>query len=178
MSRYSYPDPVRVAPTTEEVQAAFEAAGLTDATVSDGTDTLLFTTDASGGFQQVDAVYFEAEFTGQLKERSFDDEGNIVSSDAENLTRQLADIGNFASLRTPGRIVQWTVSGGVQEGQSAHRFHPRQLEFRERKCGSIVPPADVPTEEWPPDGLSETEWLLLRCSSPLYFTEQATKHLG
>ncbi len=167
------PDPVRVAPTTEEVQAAFEAAGLTDATVSDGTDTLLFTTDASGGFQQVDAVYFEAEFTGQLKERSFDDEGNIVSSDAENLTRQLADIGNFASLRTPGRIVQWTVSGGVQEAK-ALIGSTAQLEFRERKCGSIVPPADVPTEEWPPDGLSETEWLLLRCSSPLYFTEQAT----
>ena len=40
--------------------------------------------------------------------------------------------------------------------------------------GPIVPPSDVPSEEWPPDGLSETEWLLLRCSSPLYFTEQAT----
>ena len=167
------PDPVRVAPTTEAVQAAFEAAGLTDVTVSDGTDTLLFTTDASGGFQQVDAVYFEAEFTGQLKERTIDDEGNIVPSDAENLTRQLADIGNFASLRTPGRIAQWTVSGGVQEAK-ALIGSTAQLEFRERKCGTIVPPADVPAEEWPPDGLSETEWLLLRCSSPLYFTEQAT----
>ena len=167
------PDPERIAPTTEEVQAAFEAAGFTDVTVSDGTDTLLFTTDAAGGFQQVDAIYFEAEFTGQLKDRTFDDAGNILPSDAERLTRELADVGNFASLRTPGRIAQWTVSGGVQEAK-ALIGSTAQLEFRERKCGPIVPPSDVPAGEWPPDGLSETEWLLLRCSSPLYFTEQAT----
>ncbi len=167
------PDPERIAPTTEEVQAAFEAAGFTDVTVSDGTDTLLFTTDAAGGFQQVDAIYFEAEFTGQLKDRTFDNAGNILPSDAERLTRELADVGNFASLRTPGRIAQWTVSGGVQEAK-ALIGSTAQLEFRERKCGPIVPPSDVPAGEWPPDGLSETEWLLLRCSSPLYFTEQAT----
>ncbi len=167
------PDPERIAPTTEEVQAAFEAAGFTDVTVSDGTDTLLFTTDPAGGFQQVDAIYFEAEFTGQLKDRTFDDAGNILPSDAERLTRELADVGNFASLRTPGRIAQWTVSGGVQEAK-ALIGSTAQLEFRERKCGPIVPPSDVPAGEWPPDGLSETEWLLLRCSSPLYFTEQAT----
>ena len=167
------PDPVRVGPTTEAVQAAFEAAGFADVVVSDGTDTILFLTDETGNFQQVDAVYFEAEFTGQLKDRAFDDEGNIQPSDTENLTRQLADVGNFATLRTPGRITQWTVSGGVQEAK-ALIGSTAQLEFRERKCGPIVPPSEVPTEEWPPDGLSETEWLLLRCSSPLYFTEQAT----
>ena len=167
------PDPVRVAPTTEAVQAAFEAAGLSDVVVSDGTDTLLFTTDASGGFQQVDAVYFEAEFKGVLQDRTFDDDGNILPSDMENLTRQLADIGNFASIRSPGYVTQWTVSGGVQEAK-ALIGSTAQLEFRERKCGPIVPPSDVPVEEWPPDGLSDTEWLLLRCSSPLYFTEQAT----
>ncbi len=167
------PDPIRVAPTTEEVQAAFEAAGFRDVVVSDGTDTVLFLTDATGGFRQVEAVYFETEFTGALKDRTFDDEGNIQPSDAENLTRLLADIGNFASLRTPGNIVQWTVSGGVQEAK-ALIGSTAQLEFRERKCGPIIPPAEVPVEEWPPDGLSDTEWLLLRCASPLYFTEQAT----
>ena len=167
------PSPQRIAPTTEDVQAAFEAAGFTDAVVSDGTDTVLFLTDASGGFRQAEAIYFEAEFAGQLKDRSFDDEGNVLPSDAENLTRQLADVGDFATLRTPGNIVQWTVSGGVQEAK-ALIGSTAQLEFRERKCGPIIPPTDVPTEEWPPDGLSETEWLLLRCSSPLYFTEQAT----
>ena len=167
------PPPERIAPTTEDVQAAFEAAGFTDVVVSDGTDTVLFLTDASGGFRQVEAIYFEAEFAGQLKDRSFDDEGNVLPSDAENLTRQLADVGNFATLRTPGNIVQWTVAGGVQEAK-ALIGSTAQLEFRERKCGPIIPPTDVPTEEWPPDGLSETEWLLLRCSSPLYFTEQAT----
>ena len=167
------PDPVRVGPTTEAVQAAFEAAGFADVVVSDGTDTVLFLTDETGNFRQVDAVYFEAEFAGELKDRTFDDEGNIQPSDAENLTRQLADVGNFATLRTPGQISQWTVSGGVQEAK-ALIGSTAQLEFRERKCGPIVPPSEVPTEEWPPDGLSETEWLLLRCSSPLYFTEQAT----
>ena len=167
------PLPERIAPTTEEVQAAFEAAGFTDVVVSDGTDTALFLTDASGGFRQVDAIYFEAEFAGQLQDRSFDEDGNVLPSDAENLTRQLADIGDFATLRTPGNIVQWTVSGGVQEAK-ALIGSTAQLEFRERKCGPIIPPTDVPAEEWPPDGLSETEWLLLRCSSPHYFTEQAT----
>ena len=167
------PLPERIAPTTEEVQAAFEAAGFTDLVVSDGTDTVLFLTDASGGFRQADAIYFEAEFAGQLKDRSFDEEGNVLPSDAEKLTRELADVGDFATLRTPGNIVQWTVSGGVQEAK-ALIGSTAQLEFRERKCGPIIPPSDVPTEEWPPDGLSETEWLLLRCSSPLYFTEQAT----
>ena len=167
------PDPIRVAPTTEQVQVAFESAGFEDVVVSDGTDTILFTTDAGGGFQQVDAVYFEAEFKGALQERTFDDEGNILPSDIENLTRQLADIGNFASIRSPGYVTQWTVSGGVQEAK-ALIGSTAQLEFRERKCGPIVPPSDVPVEEWPPDGLSDTEWLLLRCASPLYFTEQAT----
>ena len=173
LSGEGLPLPERVAPTTEDVQAAFEAAGFKDVVVSDGTDTVLFLTDASGGFRQADAIYFEAEFVGQLKDRSFDDEGNVLPSDAEKLTRELADVGDFATLRTPGNIVQWTVSGGVQEAK-ALIGSTAQLEFRERKCGPIIPPSDVPTEEWPPDGLSETEWLLLRCSSPLYFTEQAT----
>ncbi len=167
------PDPTRIAPSTEDVQAAFEAAGFTDVEVSDGTDTVLFLTDELGNFTQGDAIFFEAEFTGQFKGREFDDEGNLQPSDAENLTRQLADVGNFASLRTPGNIVQWTVAGGVQEAK-ALIGSTAQLEFRERKCGPIVPPPDAPAEEWPPDGLSDTEWLLLRCASPLYFTEQAT----
>ena len=167
------PDPIRVAPTTEEVQGAFEAAGFENVVVSDGTDTLLFLTDETSGFRQVDAVYFEAEFTGKLEDRTFDDEGNILPSDIEDLTRQLADIGNFATIRSPGYVTQWTVSGGVQEAK-ALIGSTAQLEFRERKCGPIVPPIDVPVEEWPPDGLSDTEWLLLRCASPLYFTEQAT----
>ena len=167
------PDPVRIGPTREDVQAAFEAAGFSDVAVGDGMDTLLFTTDAGGGFAQVDAIYFEAEFTGRLQDRTVDDEGNILPSDIENLTRQLADVGNFASLRAPGNVLQWTVSGGVQEAK-ALIGSTAQLEFRERQCGPILPPNDVPVEEWPPDGLSDTEWLLLRCSSPLYFTEQAT----
>ena len=111
------PDPIRVAPTTEEVQAAFEAAGFKDVLVSDGTDTLLFLTDETSGFRQVDAVYFEAEFTGKLEDRTFDDEGNILPSDIEDLTRRLADIGNFATIRSPGYVMQWTVSGGVQEAK-------------------------------------------------------------
>lgn len=167
------PDPIRVAPTTEAVQAAFEAAGFKDVVVSDGTDTILFLTDEVGGFQQVDAVFFEAEFKGELQDRTFDDQDNILPSDIEDLTRQLADIGNFATIRSPGYVTQWTVSGGVQEAK-ALIGSTAQLEFRERKCGPIIPPSDVPAEEWPPDGLSETEWLLLRCASPLYFTEQAT----
>ncbi len=166
-------EPIRVAPQREEVQAAFDAAGFSQLEVSEGTDTIMFAPGESGGLQQIEAILFEATFDGRLAERSFDDEGNIVASDVEKLTRELVAVGNLASFRTSGNITQWTVAGGVQEAK-ALIGSTAQLEFRERKCGPLVRPADYEGETWPPDGLSELEWQYLRCSDPHYFVEQAT----
>ncbi len=165
--------PTRIGPEVEDVQAAFDAAGFGDVTVGEGTDTILFTTGDAGGFQQIDAVLFEGQYDGRLIERAFDEAGGIIPSDVENLRRELTKVGDLASIRTIGNITQWTLAGGVQEAK-ALIGSTAQLEFRERKCGPIIQPADYEGDAWPPDGLSDTEWLLLRCSDPQYFVEQST----
>ena len=166
-------EPEKIGPSQEDVQMAFNAAGFDSVTVNEGQDTVLFQQQTPGQFSSVDAVSFQGEYNGRLNERSFDDVGNIVPSDVERLRRELVEIGNLAQFRTDGNISQWTVAGGIQEAK-ALIGSTAKLEFRERTCGSLTAPSDYEGETWPPDGLSEAEWLLLRCSDPQYFTERAT----
>ena len=64
------------------------------------------------------------------------------------------------------------MGGGVQEAKNLIG-KTAQLEFRYRECGDIISTSqDIP---WPPDGLSEGEWLIERCSNPAYFSESATE---
>ena len=166
-------EPEKIGPSQEDVQMAFNAAGFDGVTINEGQDTVLFQQQTPGQFSSVDAISFQGEYNGRLNERSFDDEGNIVPSDVERLRRELVEIGNLAQFRTDGNISQWTVAGGIQEAK-ALIGSTAKLEFRERTCGSLTAPSDYEGETWPPDGLSEAEWLLLRCSDPQYFTERAT----
>ena len=166
-------EPEKIGPSQEDVQMAFNAAGFDGVTINEGQDTVLFQQQTPGQFSSVDAISFQGEYNGRLNERSFDDEGNIVPSDVERLRRELVEIGNMAQFRTDGNISQWTVAGGIQEAK-ALIGSTAKLEFRERTCGSLTAPSDYEGETWPPDGLSEAEWLLLRCSDPQYFTERAT----
>ena len=166
-------EPQRVGPSMEDVQAAFDAAGFSSVEIGEGQDTVLFQQRSAGQFSTIDAVSFEGEYIGRLQDRSFDEEGNIVPSDVERLNRELVKIGNLARLGTTGDIAQWTVAGGIQEAK-ALIGSTANLEFRERACGPLTAPADYEGETWPPDGLSEAEWLLLRCSDPMYFDERAT----
>ena len=166
-------EPEKIGPSQEDVQMAFNAAGFDGVTINEGQDTVLFQQQTPGQFSSVDAISFQGEYNGRLNERSFDDEGNIVPSDVERLRRELVEIGNMAQFRTDGNISQWTVAGGIQEAK-ALIGSTAKLEFRERTCGSLIAPSDYQGETWPPDGLSEAEWLLLRCSDPQYFTERAT----
>ena len=166
-------EPERIGPSQADVQAAFDAAGFDTVMINEGQDTVLFQQSTPGQFQSVDAISFQGEYNGRLVERSFDDEGNIVPSDIERLRRELVEIGNLAQFRTEGNISQWTVAGGIQEAK-ALIGSTAKLEFRERTCGSLTAPNDYEGDSWPPDGLSESEWLLLRCSDPQYFTERAT----
>jgi preprotein translocase subunit SecD len=67
---------------------------------------------------------------------------------------------------TAGEINLYAVGGGVQEakhliGQTA------QLDFRERKCGSLTPPNI--DDAWPPDGLTIDEWVNVRCTDSTYW---------
>ena len=166
-------EPEKIGPSQADVQAAFDAAGFDGVAIAEGQDTVLFQQQTPGQFSSVDAVSFQGEYNGRLNERSFDDAGNIVPSDVERLRRELVEIGNLAQFRTDGNISQWTVAGGIQEAK-ALIGSTAKLEFRERTCGSLTAPSDYEGETWPPDGLSEAEWLLLRCSDPQYFTERAT----
>ena len=166
-------EPERIGPSQEDVQAAFNAAGFDSVMINEGQDTVLFQQSTPGQFASVDAVSYQGEYNGRLVERSFDDAGDIVPSDVERLRRELVAIGNLAQFRTEGNISQWTVAGGIQEAK-ALIGSTAKLEFRERTCGSLTAPNDYEGESWPPDGLSESEWLLLRCSDPQYFTERAT----
>ena len=166
-------EPQRIGPSMEDVQAAFDSAGFNSVVIGEGQDTVLFQQRSAGQFSTIDAVSFQGEYVGRLQDRSFDEDGNIVPSDVERLNRELVKIGNLAQLRTSGDIAQWTVAGGIQEAK-ALIGSTANLEFRERSCGPLTAPADYEGETWPPDGLSEAEWLLLRCSDPMYFDERAT----
>ena len=166
-------EPERIGPSQVDVQAAFDAAGFDEVMIGEGSDTFLFQQANPGEFTTVDAISFDGEFNGRLNERTTDEDGTIQPSDIERLRRELVKIGNLAQFRTDGDITQWTVAGGIQEAK-ALIGSTANLEFRERSCGSLTAPQDYTGETWPPDGLSDAEWLLLRCTDPLYFSERAT----
>lgn len=103
------------------------------------------------------------------QETTTDEEGNVIPGDGDRLRPALNErFGPAESFTVVGQIEAYNVGGGIQEakqliGQTA------QLEFRERECGPLVP-SDEDTP-WPPDGLSEEEWLRERCTNPKYYAE-------
>ncbi len=99
-----------------------------------------------------------------LKDGGEDAEGNPTLSDDEKLRDALLAAGELDVLGAADRIGTWTVGGGVQEAKELIGS-TAQLEFRERICGPDIKPVelvDVPDALWP----------TLRCSDPLYYTEQ------
>ncbi|MBM3957021.1 MAG: protein translocase subunit SecD, partial [Gemmatimonadetes bacterium] len=145
-------------PALEDIEAAVAAAGRPDAAVA-----------------EVVPGVFVVTLRGLAGQRTGAD-GEVVPSDEDRLFGQFRAAGNL-ELWSPveNKITQWTVGGGLQEakhliGQTA------QLEFRERKCGDLLPPDEQ--TPWPPDGLSEVEWVAQRCENPKYFTEKAVDLSG
>lgn len=137
--------------TTEDIQAALDAFGRADSSLAQTADNV-----------------WTLELRS-VREPGLDDEGKKLPSEIDNLRTAMEEIGDLALFGVVGVISEYSVGGGIQEakhliGQTA------QLEFRERICGALGPPA--PGIEWPPDGLTEEEWVLVRCSDPQYYSEQ------
>lgn len=144
------PEPV-LPPTLAEVEAAAAAAGRPDATVLESSEG-----------------HFILSLIG-LGDRRIAEDGSVITSDDERLIDEFRAIGDLSLASMENDVLMWTVGGGIQEakrliGQTA------QLEFRERTCGDLVAPD--PDTPWPPDGLTEEEWLTERCDDPKYFTEK------
>jgi len=138
-------------PTLEDIEAAAEAAGRPDATVS-----------------EISAGHFTISLYG-LRDRQTAEDGAIVPSDEERLIEEFRAAGELSLATMENNILQWSVGGGIQEakhliGQTA------QLEFRERTCGKLFPPDE--NTPWPPDGLTQEEWIAERCDNPKFFTEK------
>ena len=100
----------------------------------------------------------------------------VIEGEVTTLRRAFLErFGSPLVFALTGQIDAYTVGGGVQEakqliGQTA------QLEFRERNCGPLLDPQDG--TEWPPDGLTEFEWAIERCTNPNYFSETSLPLTG
>jgi preprotein translocase subunit SecD len=143
-------------PTLAEVEAAFASVDRSDADVDEVTGA--------------DGLYAILMYGLDIK--STDANGNPIVSEDKKIFDALDQIGlvQFASMQ--GVLTQWTLGGGVQEAKNVIGT-TAQLEFRYRECGDeFALSDDIP---WPPNGLTQDEWALERCSNPAYFTESETE---
>ena len=115
--------------------------------------------------------YFTISFSG-LDIKTTDSNGNPVQNEPQIIFSNLSELGEIEFFDIQGYLEQWTVGGGVQEAKNLIG-KTAQLEFRYRECGDLTSSnADI---IWPPDGLSEEQWLNERCVNPKYFVESDTE---
>lgn len=149
------PEPETVVPSLEEVKQALANAGFPDAVI-----------------EEFAAGQYSAEIIGPQPQRTGPD-GEVIVSDIELIRREVRDLGTLSTFESQGEIIGWTVGGGVEEAK-ALIGSTALLEFRERICGPEQRPDNVDPADWPPAGLTESEWRALRCQDPRFYTEQAT----
>lgn len=149
--------PVSIVPeiTLEQIEEALAGIGLADVLVETFNDTA---GEAINNFWSIELVGVRAQ--------EFDENGDSIPTLTEEVREALDELSPLEVFVTAGTIELWAVGGGVQEakhliGQTA------QLDFRERKCGSLTPPNIG--DEWPPDGMSPDEWLTVRCIDETYW---------
>ena len=149
--------PVSIVPeiTIEQIQQALAGIGLTNAPVETVNDT---------GGEVVDN-FWSIELIG-VRAQEFEENGDSIPTLTEEARQALDALSPLGVFVTSGTIELWAVGGGVQEakhliGQTA------QLDFRERKCGTLTPPTIG--DAWPPDGLSAEEWRAVRCVDETYW---------
>jgi len=149
-------DDVATLPTIEEVEAAFASVGRSDADV----------TAVSGAEGLFSILLYGLDIA------STDEDGNPVQGEDQKILTALRELGEVQFTSSQGTLTQWTLGGGIQEAKSLIS-NVAKLEFRYRECGDIIAPSeDIP---WPPDALTQDEWLIERCTNPAYFTETATE---
>ena len=147
---------VATLPSLEDVRDAFVSVGRNDVVI-----------DAVDGAEGLFSIIMYG-----MDVNTTDESGRPVLGEDQRIMAALREIGTVQFASTQGTLTQWTLGGGVQEAKNLIG-KTAQLEFRYRECGDILAPSD--DMPWPPDGLSEDEWLVGRCSNPAYFTESATE---
>ncbi|MDG0865524.1 protein translocase subunit SecD [Candidatus Lucifugimonas marina] len=147
---------VATLPTLEEVEGAFASVGRSDADV----------TAVSGAEGLFSILLYGLDIA------STDEDGNPIQGEDQKILTALRELGEIQFTSSQGTLTQWTLGGGIQEAKSLIS-NVAKLEFRYRECGDIIGPSeDIP---WPPDGLTQDQWLVERCSNPAYFTETGTE---
>jgi preprotein translocase subunit SecD len=149
--------PVSIVPeiTIEQIQEALAGIGLADVLVETVNDTA---GDAIDNFWSIELIGVRAQ--------EFDENDDSIPTLTDEVREALDELSPLEVFVTAGTIELWAVGGGVQEakhliGQTA------QLDFRERKCGTLTPPNIG--DPWPPDGLSAEEWRAVRCVDETYW---------
>ena len=143
-------------PKLEDVSKILKDIGRTDAQISQVNEN---------------DPYFTISFSG-LDIKTTDSNGNPVQNEPQIIFSNLSELGEIVFFDIQGYLEQWTVGGGVQEAKNLIG-KTAQLEFRYRECGDLTSSnADI---IWPPDGLSEEQWLNERCVNPKYFVESDTE---
>jgi len=149
--------PVSIVPeiTIEQIQEALAGIGLPDVLVE-------IVNDTAG---EVIDNFWSIELIG-VRAQEFKENGDSIPTLTEETREALDELSPLGVFVTSGTIELWAVGGGVQEakhliGQTA------QLDFRERKCGTLTPPTIG--DAWPPDGLSADEWRTVRCVDETYW---------
>lgn len=146
------------APTVANIQAVLGALNITNATVKQ------------------DGPWKYSITLPDLQGQSVDSSGNVTYQEALDVSVALGEtFGPPITSSLTGELSEYNVSGGLAQIE-ALISHTASLEFKERDCASLnAPNANTP---WPPDGLTQAEWAVQRCTNPKYYQEKATGLTG
>ena len=143
-------------PKLEDIAKIFGELGKSDAQISQITEN---------------DPYFTVSFSG-LDIKTTDSNGKPIQNEPQIIFSNLSELGEIEFFDIQGYLEQWTVGGGVQEAKNLIG-KTAQLEFRYRECGDLT--SSTQDIMWPPDGLTEEQWINERCVNPKYFVESDTE---
>ena len=96
------------------------------------------------------------------------------ASDLQEMVYPFFSLGSIYQASLTGGVVKFSVTGGVEEAKKLIG-ETALLEFKERDCMPVDNPS---VAEWPPDGLSKSEWINQRCLNPKYYEDKAVNLSG
>jgi len=123
--------------------------------------------DLRQGVYQITFNNFKHKFDSK-NFREFD------SSDLQQIVNPFFTLGSIYQASLTGGVVKFSITGGVEEAKKLIG-ETALLEFKERDCMPVDNPS---VTEWPPDGLSKTDWVNQRCLNPKYYEDKAVNLSG
>ena len=123
--------------------------------------------DLRQGVYQITFNNFKHKFDSK-NFREFD------SSDLQQIVNPFFTLGSIYQASLTGGVVKFSITGGVEEAKKLIG-ETALLEFKERDCMPVDNPS---VTEWPPDGLSKTDWINQRCLNPKYYEDKAVNLSG